>query len=174
MADTTGISRWIVKIEDDPRHPGISKDLGDGAGLTRYGITQKWHSKDVPANFFTTMSNEDAANAAASVYERQYCVPCFAAAIASDDVASALVSFAVNKNVRIAVGTLQGALGVTQDGSMGPQTLTAINRQEPIEVAAAFRAAWTQFYRNDVAANPSKEKFLNGWINERVNRIYPN
>ena len=175
MADANAIARWIVKLEDSPTHPGISKDLGDGAGLTRYGITQKWHSNDVPADFFTTMSNEDAADCAAGVYVKLYCNPLLVAQMNSDDLASAMASFAVNDNVHVAVHTMQTAIGVNPaDGAMGPHTVAAINAGDPVAFGNAYRATWTQFYRDDVAQNPSKAQFLNGWINNRVNRKYPN
>ncbi len=168
MADVNAIAVWIVKIEDDPRHPGISKDLYDGAGLTRYGFTRRWHSQDLPAEFWTTMPNDEAYPIACAAYARLYCVPLHVADIESDDIASALISFAVNDNAKVAVKTLQTALfgpGPQVDGKFGPGTLAELNSKDPVAVAAQFRAEWEDFYRRDVQFNPVKAQFLNGWLN---------
>lgn len=172
MSNVLGIAEWIAKLEDDPRSPGKAEDLGDGAGITRYGITQRWHAADVPADFFTTMPNDQARSVAVAFYQawaNRLSLPL----IDSDDIASCILSFAVNDNDRIAVKTLQEILEVKPDGVLGPITIAELNSKDPVIVAKLYRAAWTQFYLHDVALDPTKAKFLNGWINRRVNRIYP-
>lgn len=172
MADVKGIATWIAnEIEDDQRHPGIAKDLGDGAGITRYGITQRWHANDVPADFFTTMLPA-VANLVAIAFYTKWANTLSVGSIDSDDIAACLLSFAVNDNNHVAVRTLQEVLEVNPDGALGPITIAELNQKDPVMVAKLYRAAWTTFYMNEVAAHPAKADFLKGWLN-RVKRIYP-
>jgi lysozyme family protein len=174
MADIVGISNWIVRLEDDPRHPGIAKDLGDGAGITRMGITSRWHSADVPAEFFTTMPNEQAYEVTRQFYSSKFCIPLMVPQIKSTPLAASLVSFAVNDNAHVAVQMLQNAIRppIHVDGAMGPVTVAAINADDPAVLLPAFQAGWEDFYRKDVAANPSKAEFLAGWL-RRAALVYP-
>jgi len=183
MADVAGICKWIVKLEDDNRHPGISKDLGDGAGHTRIGITERWHSADVPADFFTTMPNAQAYSVAESFYARVYCGPLRVAAIASTELAASLVSFAVNETIKEAVWELQQVLDieengvldgdVTADGVLGPATLAELNSKDGGITAKLYRAQWEDFYRRKDALNHARDdQWLNGWL-RRAALVYP-
>lgn len=181
IADVAAIAAWIVKLEDNNYHPGACEDLGDGAGLTRMGITQRWHSADVPPEFFTTMPNVQAYGVAQAFYISKYCLPLHVPVI-DVQVGAPLVSFAVNATPKIAVETLQQVLDVTVDGAFGPNTLAELLSKDPAIVAKLFQAAWADFYHRDVALNPSKAKFLGtppgpgtkgtGWLG-RAGLIYP-
>lgn len=172
MANFEAIIPWILYQEDDHKIPGKIVDLHDGAGLTRLGITQRWSQRDLPADFFSTMSFSLAVQAAKTVYRKNYWNLLSGDSIASDQVAAPLFSFAVNASPRLAVKTLQSVLEVTEDGSLGPKTLAELNSKDPGVTATLFRAEWINFYHRDVDANPSKAKFLNGWVN-RANFPYP-
>ena len=173
MADVAGICAWIVKLEDDPRHPGISKDLGDGAGHTRYGITERWHSADVPAGFFTTMPNEQAYQVACAFYASKFCAPLKVSSIESTELAASLVSFAVNENIHEAVVELQQVLEVTADGVLGPGTLAELNSKDGSITAKLYRASWANFYhRKDDANHARDDQWLNGWL-RRAALVYP-
>lgn len=172
MADLKSIALWIAtKVEDDPRHPGIAKDLGDGAGITRYGVTQRWHGKDVPPTFFTTMSNADAIACAVALYEGIADI-LHLNLVNDTDIAACVLSFALNANAGAAVRTLQQVLGANPDGILGMVTAAALNAKDPGPVATAYRTAWENYYRADVKAYPNKLVWLNGWLN-RVKRVYP-
>lgn len=172
MADFEKIMPWILYQEDDKRIPGKIVDLGDGAGFTRLGLTQRWHQSDVPSGFFSSLPFPDAVKAAKIVYKKLYWDLLDGDLINADIVAAPLMSFAVNTTVHAAVKTLQSVLGITEDGQVGPRTIAELNSKDPMAVARLFRASWEDFYHRLVSLEPSKAPFLTGWIN-RVNFPFP-
>jgi len=172
MADVTGISNWIIKLEDDNRHPGAAENIGDGAGITRIGITSRWHAADVSPEYFTTMPNDQAYQIARNFYVSKYCLPLHVLSIDSTELAASLVSFAVNDTMKEAVEELQGVLAMPVDGVLGPNTLAELNSKDGSITAKLFRAAWAGFYYRDVALHPEKTSFLAGWL-RRAALIYP-
>lgn len=173
MADSNLISTWIVKLEDSPRHPGIAIDLGDGAGITRYGITSKWHFNDVPHEFFSSMPNDQAYQVAVDFYTEIYCRHLCVVGINSLELAASLVSFAVNETPREAVKELQLVLEVNADGVIGPATIAELNSKDGSVVAKLFRASWADFYHRKAALNPGRDsQWLNGWL-RRAALVYP-
>jgi lysozyme family protein len=172
MSNFNQVAQWLLWIEDDKKVPGKIVNLGDGGGMTRLGITSANWTRQVPSNFFTDLAFGPAITAAKLVARTFFWNRFSGDQILSDAVAAPLLSFAFNYNVPTAVKTLQKAASVQPDGAMGPLTLHAINAINPAELAANFRTGWAQFYRDDAAANPSKAKFLQGWL-DRVNIPYP-
>lgn len=171
MADFTQIVQWLLYQEDSKAHPGLISNLGDGTGLTRLGITSKNFGLAVPGTFFSSLPFADAVAAAKQVYRNSYWNK-FNGDQMPDQVAAPLLSFAVNRNVPVAVKTLQHVLEVTPDGDAGPNTIAVLGQKDPAVVAKLFRAEWEHFYHNVVALNPNDQRFLDGWIN-RVNFPYP-
>lgn len=172
MANFNQVAQWLLWIEDDKKTPGRIINEGDGAGLTRLGITSKNWNMQVPGNFFTDLPFGPAVTAAKLIARNFFWNKFSGDQITSEIVAAPLLSFAFNFNVHTAVQTLQKAASVAPDGNMGPITLSAVNVINPTALAANFRALWADFYRADVAANPAKAQFLQGWLN-RVNIPYP-
>ena len=75
---------------------------------------------------------------------------------------------AYNEGVEEAIKILQHALGITADGIFGPETMHGVAAAEQINLLASYLNARRNSYHEIVAANPSKEKFLQGWLN----RVY--
>jgi lysozyme family protein len=67
--------------------------------------------------------------------------------------------FAVNAGVGRSIKTLQTAIGVTADGSLGPLSLSAINNLDPKLLIERFTDAKEKFYK--ALNNPTYEK---GWL----------
>ena len=112
--------KQVLKYEggkvDDPRDPG---------GRTAFGITQEtynaWRKKqNLPKVDVFTISQADVA----AIYRQEYWDR-----VRGDDLPSgvdfAVFDYAVNSGVSRAAKTLQGVVGVTQDGQIGPQTIQA-------------------------------------------------
>lgn len=171
MANFEPIVQWLLYQEDDHRTPGKIVNLGDGAGLTRLGMTQRWHP-ELPADFFSTMLFADAVKLAKQTYRTKYWDKISGDLIQDDIVAAPLFSFAVNDDPLIASKHLQGVLHIKEDGHIGPKTLAELNSKDPVMVARLFRADWITFYKQLAWISPTKQKFLEGWIN-RAEFPYP-
>jgi lysozyme family protein len=170
MADFTGIVLWVLQQEDRGL-TGKVVDLGDGAGLTRFGIAQNAHP-DLSADFYTT-DRTSALQQAELIYEQQYWNRFMGDYITDVGVASCLLSFAINDGTAREVKMVQECVGVSVDGIMGASTLQHINAYNPQMLAAALRAAQADFYRAIYASNPAKYgPFINGWL-ARAARVYP-
>jgi lysozyme family protein len=120
-------------LTDDPHNDP------DG-GLTNFGISQK-QNPDVDV---ATLTRDQAV----AVYQRRYWAP------AGCDRLPWPLSFlmfdcAVNQGVGTAARLLQGALGVTPDGVIGPATLAAVTKRDPWELTARMTAIRLQAYVSD-------------------------
>lgn len=169
MANFGSCVDWVLRLEDRMLS-GVVKDLGDGGGLTRFGIAQT-KNPTVDASFYTT-DVATALETAKNVYWQKYWTPINGLLLPTDELAATILSFAVNDGVHRAVELLQGVLGVTQDGDLGQMTRFAISQQDPAEIASKLRERQSQFYRDLAAKDPSKAKDLVGWL-RRAAAIYP-
>lgn len=163
MANFGAIVEWALRLEDRTLR-GRTVDLGDGAGLTRFGITSK-NNPDVPASFFTEPVAEALEHAKQFYWSHDWRV-IRGADIQSDDVASVLMSWHLTSGEH-AIKGLQGMLLVNMDGKMGPATLSAVNHGIASQIASALREAQEQFYQH--IADP---RFVGGWV-KRARAVYP-
>ncbi len=69
-----------------------------------------------------------------------------------------------------AIKHTQRALGVVQDGIVGPQTLTKLNSAEPQALFSLLHAERVAFIDRIIKSNPSQEVFRKGWL-RRINAI---
>jgi hypothetical protein len=104
---------------------GFSDHPQDPGGATMKGVTQAvydaWRKKgNLPTQSVRYISDQEVG----AIYRDQYWDR-----ISGDDLPSgidfAVFDFAVNSGVSRAARTLQGVVGVTQDGQIGPATLQA-------------------------------------------------
>jgi lysozyme family protein len=133
--------------------------LPDGrAGSTNLGVTQaNWEAF---VGHPVTWDNMKALNAetVAPFYKRKYWDVAHC-----DELPQGLdylvFDFAVNAGVGRSIKTLQSAIGVTADGSLGPLSLSAINNLDPKLLIERFTDAKEKFYK--ALNNPTYEK---GWL----------
>jgi lysozyme family protein len=175
MANFDSCVEWVLRFEDSTLS-GKVVVLADGAGRTRFGITEKNHP-DLSPDFFTT----DAATALAEakdIYRANEWAQLCGDALTSDAVAATLLSFAVNDGERFEARVLQRILGVTPDGAIGPVTVAAANAQDGPTLAGQLREAQAAHYRALAATNPNDQQYLGstnpprGWLG-RAAAIYP-
>ena len=76
--------------------------------------------------------------------------------------------FAVNAGAGQSAKFLQRAVGVPDDGGIGPITLAAVKGKDAKELIDAFTEQKEAFYNLIVKNRPEQSKFLLGWMN-RVN-----
>ena len=107
---------------NDPRDPG---------GETNWGISKRAY----PDLNIKAMTRE----AAGSIYRRDYWDKLRCGEMPWP-VAVVMFDAGVNQGVGAAARTLQRALGVTQDGVLGPATMAALAKRDPKAVAAEFQA----------------------------------
>ncbi|VVB52780.1 putative Peptidoglycan domain protein [uncultured archaeon] len=165
MALFEPVVQWVLYQEDDHRQPGKIVNLGDGAGMTRLGITSNNFGAYVAPNFFTDMSFTAAVVQAKKVYREHFWNLFHGDNIVANDCAAVLLSSSVNirGGVSHSVKMLQQVLGVEQDGILGPKTVDELNSKDNRIVANMFRGAWENFYHELVAMNPAKAQFMDGW-----------
>jgi len=172
MAKFEPIVQWLLYQEDDKRHPGKIVNLGDGAGLTRLGLTSKNFGNKLPPEFFTTMPFAEAVKVAKQAYRDFFWELFNGDQIESDVIAAMVLSFNVNTPPHVAVKRLQTVLGLQEDGVLGPNTIAELNSKDDKIVASLYRAQWIDYYMHLVSLKPAKAQFLDGWIN-RANFPYP-
>lgn len=169
MADFQGIVTWVLQQEDRGL-TGKVVDLGDGGGLTRYGIAQTKHEA-LPPDFYVA-APAPALTYAKVIYKGEYWDRFLGDEIASDDVASCLLSFAINDGDAREVKMLQQLLDVPVDGVMGPRTLAAMNQVYSGTLSSALRGAQAHFYTALAQTRPDIARELPGLL-ARARRVYP-
>lgn len=82
-----------------------------------------------------------------------------------DSVAFVHFDACVNHGPGRAAKLLQSALGVEQDGVLGPVTLSKVTQSNASQVANLYVDRRVEFYNSIVANKPSQSVFLKGWLN---------
>jgi lysozyme family protein len=83
----------------------------------------------------------------------------------------AVFDFAVNAGPGRAAKFLQRAVGVADDGAIGPGTMRAVGAADPKHALDQFTSAKEHFYKGLVDKNPDQQKFFKGWMN-RVSHVH--
>ena len=167
MANYEVCINWVLRLEDS-RLTGEVVNLGDGGGLTRFGLTSRWHPDLVSAGFYTC-DVPSALVLAKQYYKKSYWDIFKGDEIVADPVSAELLSFAINDGAMTAIELLQRVLGFeTIDGKFGPITLAATNSMDSNELVVGLKQEQLAYYDGVIAKDPSKAKDLKGWTN-RVN-----
>jgi lysozyme family protein len=148
-------------IDDIHRREGGAEETNDPAdrgGRTKYGISEAanpeaWADGDV--------SEEEARE----IYAFKYLKAPGFDKVQDPKLQAVLVDFGVTSGPALAIMKLQEILKVTADGVIGPNTLAAIEAQEPRRLTNKLALARIQMAGRVVKKDPSQLKFLNGWLN---------
>lgn len=125
-------------------------DPADPGGETKYGISQRAY----PDIKIATLT-EDVAK---GIYKRDYWTPLRCGEMPWP-VAICVFDAGVNQGVGRAARFLQEAVRVPADGRIGPVTLAAVQRRDPIPLAQEIQAARILHY----ASLPGWGRFGRGW-----------
>jgi lysozyme family protein len=119
---------------------GYVNDARDPGGKTRYGITE------TVARLAGYRGDMQALplDLARRIYLEEYWRPAGGEAV-PDAAKFQVFDMAVNSGVGAAVKTTQRALGVAEDGVLGPQTLAALQAADPARFVARFNGARLAF-----------------------------
>lgn len=130
---------------------GYVNDRRDPGGETKFGISRRAYPNEDIAALTLERARE--------LYRRDYWDR-----IKGDDLPRPVdefaFDFAVNSGVRAAALALQGAVGALRDGDVGPKTLAALQRSQPIEVVRLMFVERAMIF----ALHPQDEVFGRGWF----------
>lgn len=149
---------------------GYVNDPIDKGGATNKGITigtyRHFYGKDKTIDDLKTMTHAQWEK----IFMAGYWQPFKATNIKSQGIANIVVDWAWASGATTAIRNVQKVLGVTIDGIVGDETLTAINRADSKELFERLKTARIDFVEAIVKRTPSQKRFIKGWIN-RINAI---
>ncbi len=150
----------INRIIDDilRREGGYTNHKSDKGGRTDFGISERSH----PDAWADGVVSEDEARA---IYLNKYVNGPGFHLITDPLLMAQLVDFGVNSGPAIAIQKLQGILGVTVDGVLGPETLNALSKRDVREVNNILVGERIKMIGRIVLRDRSQLAFLNGWLN---------
>lgn len=143
---------------------GNDDDPADHGGRTSRGITQReydaWRQlKGLPTRDVWTASDDEVA----SIYHDEYWEPyCDQFPVGVDYL---YFDMAVNAGPHRAAIMLQRALGVADDGRIGPITKLAASKADPKQLVSKYTDAKRAFY-----ISLHQPRFTKGWLN-RCNHV---
>lgn len=157
------------------REGGYVDHPADRGGPTNMGVTQQtlsgWRGEVVSPEEVKALTYEEASK----IYFQRYWVdPGFSTLAASPLVKELLLDASVHHGTRTAARLYQRALGVVDDGSIGPKTRHRATHSEQRIVAAHFLAQRNTLIGALITRRPSQAAFAHGWarrVSEFIERL---
>lgn len=106
-----------------------------------------------------------------NLYRDQFWQPIKGDDIVAKSVASTIYDFAVNVGVKTALRNVQETLGISADGLIGPETLSALNQANPEAFRMAYALKKIAHYRDIARKDNTQRVFLLGWINRTLDQL---
>jgi lysozyme family protein len=147
---------------------GYSNDQNDAGGETRYGISKRSY----PHIDIKNLTKDQAKQ----IYFCDFWLKAKCEEINDNNLAIKFFDLAVHIGIPQAVKLIQRALRaagtqITEDGIIGPVTLKAINEADSTNLLAALKSEAAGHYRLIANANPSQQRFIEGWLNRAYSSI---
>jgi lysozyme family protein len=148
----------------------FTNDPVDHGGATRFGIIQREYDAfrgrvGLPLQSVAAITMDEVR----AIYRHEYWE-----AVDGDELPAPVDIAAFDTGVLMGVKRssrfLQQSLGVTVDGSIGPQTLKALAQADALTVATKLLNLREARLHAIVAADPPQQRFLKGWLN-RLNDL---
>tara|TARA_R110000782_G_scaffold487_7_gene1588 strand:- start:149 stop:667 length:519 start_codon:yes stop_codon:yes gene_type:complete len=147
------------------REGGFSNNPADPGGMTNLGVTKRvweeWVGHPVTESDMRALTPLTVA----PLYKRRYWDTIDGDNL-PEGVDYAVFDCAVNSGPGRAAKFLQKVLNATQDGSIGPITINAVNAANPKEVIISYNETRLNFMKE----LPTWETFKNGW-SRRVSEV---
>lgn len=156
MVDTNFLKSMDFLLKDEG---GNDDDPDDHGGRTSRGVTQKeydaWRKeKGAPTKDVWTAGNDEIVQ----IYHEEYWLPlCDTFPTGIDYL---YFDLNVNAGPHRAAVILQRALGVNDDGRIGPVTRQAVKDADPVSLIDSFTEAKKKFY-----VSLHQPKYTKGWLN---------
>ncbi len=170
MADFNQALQLVLQNEG-----GYSSDPNDPGGETYKGVARNMNSNWVgwtlidlqkkQPNFPANLTNNSELNAEIEqFYKVNYWDRVKGDDITEQRVANSIFDFGVNAGVGTSVILAQKVTGADEDGVMGPDSVTAINKTDADQFIAYFTLAKIARYIKIVKSRPASQKYFYGWI----------
>ena len=155
------VIQGLINTRQQKRKVGYVNIKQDRGGETKYGIAQNAN----PNIFVRDLDLEDAME----VYFNEYWLRGKCDKL---PYAVALIHFdgCINHGIPRANKILQQAVGVSVDGAVGNQTLSAVNVAGQQDLIQSISNIRTDFYHSIVQRDSTQSIFLNGWLG-RISRV---
>jgi len=169
MADIGKYIPLLLKLEG-----GFVDDPADKGGVTNMGVTlSSWRQMgydkngdgDIDAEDIRHLTHEDVAVLLKAHYWDRW----HGDDIRDQKLANILVDWLWCSG-KWGILIPQRVLHVTPDGIAGTQTLSAVNRAEPISLLISIYNARLAFIQDLIRRDPAGKRFEQGWIN-RINSL---
>ncbi|MDR2067383.1 MAG: hypothetical protein LBP41_00110 [Holosporaceae bacterium] len=140
---------------------GYVNDKQDAGGETKFGISKRSY----PHLDIKNLTQDQARQ----IYFADFWLKIKCEDIVDENVAIKLFDLAVHAGIPQAVKLIQRALRaagtqVTEDGIIGSATLAAVNKADQTDLLAALKSEAAGYYRLIANANPSQQRFIEGWL----------
>jgi lysozyme family protein len=146
------------------REGGYVDHSADQGGPTHYGITLKtlaaWRGQPVTEDDVFALTESEARQ----IYRREYVQRPGLDQIVDPLLRGLLVDYAVHSGPRRAIEELQRVAGVTVDGKLGPQTLSAVAVKGADSLRRGVLRARGRYLAR-LLSDPSQRVFAAGWLN---------
>lgn len=137
------------------RKTGYVNDPTDTGGETKFGIAKNAN----PTVDIKSLTWDQAK----AIYKRKYWDPLCLDNVPSK-VAVLIFDCSVNHGPGQAAKFLQGAVGATEDGQVGPKTLQMVGSVSEKEIVTRVLDRRRRFFKFLVMNKPLQVRFLNGWL----------
>ncbi len=160
MADYKALKPFILKWEG-----GYSNRRNDRGGATNRGVTlatfRQYYGQGKTVEELKRLTDQQWEH----IFKTGYWDKWLGDQIENQSVANICVDWAWASGTGTAIRKVQSVVGVKEDGIVGQQTLSAINKANQRHLFNKIKSARLQFVEGIVRRDPTQKENLKGWRN---------